>query len=115
MRKHYEKIEDFFKELSDEANADVPVGVMAFWGAIDAYSEARYDQGSEGNSGEFHDDEEAERLKKAFVMCETALFDVFATNTGYRPRFVNIGHQVIHVGKYKNHNVYGGYWVFDKV
>lgn len=58
------------------------------WNAIAAYAEAMMASGSEGNSGEFHDDKEEERLEKALEEAKKNLIEIFAKRTGWKPELL---------------------------
>lgn len=62
--------------------------IRLLWDQIVDYAEACASEAAEGNSGEFSDPDEAERLAAAQITAETTLCEAFAIATGWRPHLV---------------------------
>ena len=91
-------------ELNELHNPDVPLDVQKFWNTIMAHSDISNELGEQGNSGEFHDHGEEMRLIKELEEVLEKLIDLFTSNTGYKPVYVNLKGQQ-----------FQGIWKFTKI
>jgi len=83
--KVYSSETEILQEIFDTINPNVPKSILYLWEAIRNYGLAQYDMGGEGNSGEFHDDREEQRLMKNLEIEEKNLIEKFSEVTGYLP------------------------------
>jgi hypothetical protein len=117
--KYYNSMNDYIVEFCTNFNKDVPAPIKNLWDSIIEYSEASNELGGEGNSGEFHDSREEEKLRKIFKEKQDILVKNFADLTGYRPVWVPGKEELITVLVDKKNNFGGewyiGAWDFEKV
>lgn len=112
MRKTWKNLEEFTTEFTKNFNKEVPVQVSDLWYSIIKYADAASECGSEGNSGEFHNDKEEEELGKVFSKAEEVLLSNFAASTGFEPHFVK-HHNYVYIGN--SGHWYSGAWDFRKM
>lgn len=106
----YSSIEEYTAEFCEGFNPLLPQNMYDLWHSIMNHSEASAELAGEGNSGEFHDENEEKKLKKQRDDAEVALIDKFAAVTGYRPVFVKNPHPNIIV-KNKDGVPYSTYYI----
>jgi len=58
---------------------------QTLWDAIEAYASSSCELGAEGNSGEFHDDDDEKRLIENLHGRRTTMVHIFFGLTGFRP------------------------------
>lgn len=120
-KKIYHSFEQFISEFkkSKGFNDQVPENVVSLWNSIIDYGDANMELGSEGNSGEFHDESEYKALQKDFKLKRLKLINNFSKLTGWMPLFVSYNSTSYVL--YKNENGgeastwYEGAWDFVNI
>lgn len=115
-QKTYNSLKEFIDEFIKDFNF-VPDDVKTLWTNIIDYADASNERGAEGNSGEFSNEKEQERLEKLLAEKEQILIENFGKATGYEPVFVRntIYPVYIKIGKHTCGEYYHGAWDFKEV
>lgn len=92
MKKEF--LNEFTRRKSEELGHNAPDNISTLWYSITDYSDTSHKLGSQGNSGEFHDDSEEQRISDELGVVQAKLIENFKEVTGFKPE--------LHILKYDN-------------
>jgi hypothetical protein len=130
LTRFYKRIHDaqrkYIFEQNNSVNAirnhAVPHEVITLWYAIMEYGDSQAEIGGEGNSGEFHDEKEAQSLESKGKHILGGLIKQFSINTGWKPVWIKVEDMrqwvkdtKIGVDTYSGKESFDGFWRFEYV